>query len=1375
MAISTNGTVLARLAGGLYNQTLSNATYNEVVAVVKTAADINTLANDLYARDFASKTDLSVATTLLSNLGLSSVTGLNNWVAAQLTAAGTGNKGAKIVSLLNDLSNLTSDATYGSYATAFNAKTDAALALAQTAASKGGDFNAAATLAAAQAAQAAADAAAKAAADAATKAAADKAAADAAAKVVADAAAAAKAPKTFTLTTGLDNGASFTGGDGNDSFSSTDTGTVTTTTLTAGDSLVGGAGVDELLIAASGSVSTAATISTSGIETLSLINNSSSTYTVDSTLMSGLQTVKVNAGTSGVTVTNSANVLNAEVVGSNNQTITLTGTSTSYAGTADSATITLNSVATSGGDVTIVSAGVETLNVVSAGNSGKASSGYKVAFTDSGLKTLNVTGSGDLVTSATFSGAANSLDIGVFNASAATGKINATLTAGTSGLESVVGGSGNDTFTMGTLTQYMTVKGGAGTDTLAISAGTGTYDSTITQPGANISEFEVLKSTGGAISVDLRTIANTTFTTLENSGTGTFTITKAGSGITTANLTGTGGLSFARTTDGTADALTVNLNTTAAGTTYSTLTATGQETLTINSTGTGSAGNNTITTLTDAALTTLNVTGDRGLVISSLASTATAVSKVDASAHTGAAFTLDASSSTTAMTITGSAGAPGLTTDIVNTLTGGTKGDSITGGGYKDSLSGGLGNDTLSGGAGNDTLMGGAGNDSLIGGDGNDSINGDIGNDYIDGGDGIDTIVTGTGTDTVTAGAGNDLIYNTSLTDGDSIDGGLGADTLSGTALDNDVVASNFADATGDVAFTMTGVETAYIQYTPSASNTGVTTSETLDLTSVTGLTTLNLDIDDSATTADDSVILVKNFSGSSIVLTEKAASTANPSKLTIDGVGQDLTLTLRAYDSAAGTGLGTVFTGVGALTISGESTTTTYAGVTTTQANKLDDSVTASSATGYTLSTTGSSASTGANTGALTVAASSVAAAQSITLSAGTYDTLTASTITAGTEVQSLSLTTGENGVLVIGAAGTDDDIVMTGSSLSTTTITAGVGSAINDGSSNLVELAATTVGVLTMSVGASAAVDLSINANIASGSTVTMSSGSTWSAASLGGTGVSSLTVSGTGNFDTAVTLSGTAFTFNASSLIDTSGVSVLGGSGNDVITGGAYNDTINGGSGNDALTGGAGNDTLTGGANNDTVTAGLGQDTIIFAGGSGNDTIYLSAGTATDGVTDTVIWSFATAASLAVTNAQKTIYGFDTTDVLQFSEGVLANSAGSTTAASVSAAALKDVSVAADLTSAGYVFFQISGTGELDATEVAGGATSVAAQLSGYTADPDHKVIIALDDGTDTYLWYYVGSSTNTATIDAAELSLVGIVKGITALSAGDLTYV
>ncbi len=134
MAISTNGTVLARLAGALYNTQMSNATYKEVASL-----DPSALADVLYARDFSASTDAAVATILVTNLGLASVTGLDNWVAAQLTAAGS-HKGAKVVELLNGFANMTADATYGAYATAFNAKVDAALAVSQTTDSKSGAF-----------------------------------------------------------------------------------------------------------------------------------------------------------------------------------------------------------------------------------------------------------------------------------------------------------------------------------------------------------------------------------------------------------------------------------------------------------------------------------------------------------------------------------------------------------------------------------------------------------------------------------------------------------------------------------------------------------------------------------------------------------------------------------------------------------------------------------------------------------------------------------------------------------------------------------------------------------------------------------------------------------------------------------------------------------------------------------------------------------------------------------------------------------------------------------------------------------------------------------------------------------------------------------
>jgi hypothetical protein len=210
MAISTNGTVLARLAGALYNTQMSNATYSEVKTL-----DPAALANTLYARDFASSTDLSVATTLVTNLGLTSVTGLANWVAAQLTAAGAGNKGAKIVDLLNGFAQLTTDTVYGAAAIAFNASVDAALVLSQTTGNAGGTFNAATSPSAI----------------------------------------------TFALTVGADV---WTGGSGNDTINAT------VATLGSLDVIDGGAGTDTLNIVDTAAVATLGGATFSNIETVKI-------------------------------------------------------------------------------------------------------------------------------------------------------------------------------------------------------------------------------------------------------------------------------------------------------------------------------------------------------------------------------------------------------------------------------------------------------------------------------------------------------------------------------------------------------------------------------------------------------------------------------------------------------------------------------------------------------------------------------------------------------------------------------------------------------------------------------------------------------------------------------------------------------------------------------------------------------------------------------------------------------------------------------------------------------------------------------------------------------------------------------------------------
>ena len=215
MAISTNGTVLARVAGALYNTQMSNATYSEVKTL-----DPAALANALYARDFSSSTDLAVATTLVTNLGLSTVAGLVNWVAAQLTAAGA-HKGAKIVDLLNGFAQMSSDATYGAAATAFNAKVDIALTLSQTAGNAGGTFAAAGTPVSA----------------------------------------------AFTLTAGVD---SFNGGAGNDTFNAV------TGTFTSLDSIDGGTGTDALNVV-SADLSAAAGAIVKNIETVNLVSTAAIT------------------------------------------------------------------------------------------------------------------------------------------------------------------------------------------------------------------------------------------------------------------------------------------------------------------------------------------------------------------------------------------------------------------------------------------------------------------------------------------------------------------------------------------------------------------------------------------------------------------------------------------------------------------------------------------------------------------------------------------------------------------------------------------------------------------------------------------------------------------------------------------------------------------------------------------------------------------------------------------------------------------------------------------------------------------------------------------------------------------------------------------
>ena len=1158
MAISTNGAIITRVTSALYGEYLSNASYTELKDTAPATVAANFMAND-----FAGKTDLQVATTILTNLGLTSITGLNNWLSAQLTAAGStaAAKGAALVSILNGYANMTTDATYGSYATSFNAKVEAGLVKSQTAGAAGGAF------------------------------------------ATADAVAITNG--TFALTTGLDTGSKFTGGAGDDTFVSVDTQSATTQTLTSGDSLVGGAGTDTLQIAASGGAAVAAPlVSTSGIETLNVTNNNTGLYTVDASLMSGLKTAVVTAGAHDVTVSGHSSILNASLV-STNRSLTLSPAS-GTTGTADEMALTINGSGTAAGSTTTVTAnGIETINLTSTGAaSGNSTNATRVTVASDALDKLVVTGEANARLTVNFAGASGT-DVSTLDASKSTGGVNASITVGFSGNASIVGGAGNDSFTLGTMSKYQTVTGGEGTDTITVSAAS--YSATATtQNAANVSGFEVLGVSAGG-SADVRSFSgNTGLATFSAAGSATLSGLSTAAATVTAAATGTT-VTVTRATDGTADAMTVNLSAPTPGT-FTAVSIVDEETITLASGGTAT-GDNTITTLTATDATSLTVTGARSLTVGTLAG-ATALATLNAGAHTGAVLNINASNSAVNMTVTGSAGANATDGAVVNTITTGTGNDSITGGAFYDLLTGGTGNDTIVGGAGNDQLYGNANNDVLDGGEGDDLLDGDVGNDSLTAGAGNDTIQASSGNDTVSGGDGNDAIYVSTLNDDDSIDGGANIDTLSLSAPTTTAAgptAAQYTDVTDSVVAKISGVETGYVQVTTTGSNTTAALALTADLTGVTGMSTLWLDISD---TGGDEHVLVKNFSGATVNYSE----TNNAESLTIDGTSQAaLTFNVRG-NTVNATSEVTAFTGIEAVTVSGQSQINSV-----NKTNTLG-TVNANSASAATIKTTGSTISS-ANTGALTVDSLNANNALTVAVNAGAYDTLTVTTDVNATNglVQTLDIDAAASATINVDGS----DFVLTGSSVRNAYVDLLADAQLYDGADlSTVNVQASSIAALAMNLGANSKIGLDFDAAVTSG-TVAMSSGSQWHVNTIGASGaVTSITLTGTGDVDSAksvaviepgITLVGSTVTFNASGLTDADSLSISSSASTKATISLPLTAT------------GAGE--ISSGAGADVLTGGNGADRFGFTGHTETVTVVYDA-------TDTIVYTANGVASTAIT---------------------------------------------------------------------------------------------------------------------------------------------
>ena len=317
--------------------------------------------------------------------------------------------------------------------------------------------------------------------------------------------------QTLALTTSLKD--TLTGGQGADIFSGVYN-LLSSSTLNVGDKIVGGAGNDTLTLTVGAAFPGFTTGSVSGVEAISLANTGGSSTTFDSTgitgatsysldtkiasitsltnLPTGVATISLDGQTDATTFTTAFAAGAAEIAGTTNAVafnITNVGKVDAVLGTLETVAVDLGSF--------------ETVNVTSTGDNSISFASAPKAITISGAGTTEVTSVANGLTS--------------FDASAATGKVTATLTGVTTAasLKTVKGGSGVNTFTLdeADLSANATITAGAATTdkvTLLSDGGAVEYTMTGVETLALSTNSTANLLFSGASTTGLKTITSTT-------------------------------------------------------------------------------------------------------------------------------------------------------------------------------------------------------------------------------------------------------------------------------------------------------------------------------------------------------------------------------------------------------------------------------------------------------------------------------------------------------------------------------------------------------------------------------------------------------------------------------------------------------------------------------------------------------------------------------------------------------------------------------------------------------------------------------------------------------------------------------------------------
>lgn len=624
-SITSNGTVIVRVAAGLYGLAPGNAIYSELVNA-SYSGGVNALVNNLYTSDFGAQTTKAVAATIVANLGITGagVSGAQNFVEGQLTATAASARGAKVVEMLNLFAGLTTDSTYGAAATAWNAQVTNAVTTAQTAGSSDAAFTTVSNV---------------------------------------------LIGKAFALTTNTDN---IAGSDLADAITSTGA------NLSDTDTIDGGAGNDSFKITDGANATYNPTIK--NVESI-VLTSVADTSTLDLSKSTGYSSLSVSSSANGNTFSNIAsaatalNVSNVTV----NKSATFGFAATALTGAADKVTINLEGVGaiSSLGSSTRATVVASTASIESYQINSNGAATNRAQFTLSAdTKTITIAGSAGLSNTSI---GGTSTNLTTIDASAATGAIS--LDTSMARDLSITGGSGNDSFTFaGNLTAADTIDGGAGTNTVSVTAAVAA--NVVLK---NIQTLSLAATSGTNVAVDLSQANLAAITTVSNSSTGTPALTNATPGVHTLSVSGAGGIAYGlkSTLDTVADAVTINLGSGSTdGADRGTVTLNYIETANVASLGASAATTANTVNITDATTTgnvqTINVTGARDLTLTSAVNGTELL--VDASKATGAlTYTLEAS---TAVTVLGGSGNDSITVAVAELTTD----DSVVGGAGNDTL-----------------------------------------------------------------------------------------------------------------------------------------------------------------------------------------------------------------------------------------------------------------------------------------------------------------------------------------------------------------------------------------------------------------------------------------------------------------------------------------------------------------------------------------------------------------------------------------------------------------------------------------------------------------------------------------------------------------